>query len=176
MLRACIWNGIVCYRSKPFNKTPVQKGCWLQEFLPMQKHLRTSGALPLSRTLFLRKHLGPRASACKATVAGPPANPDALPAAAIPKVAPDDRGTGVPPTRGIATARREGGPLAMAAATARRFGLSPVPPMPENGPIRKSGDSTVRRSEGPEVQRSLERVGRCGVHETVSLSRRIGHA
>lgn len=176
MLRACIWNGIVCYRSKPFNKTPVQKGCWLQEFLPMQKHLRTSGALPLSRTLFLRKHLGPRASARKATVAGPPRTPTRFPQRRFPRS----------PQTTAARGRRPPAvspPLAEKAArwqwqlpTARRFGLSPVPPMPENGPIRKSEDPTVRRSEGPEVQRSLERVGRCGVHETVSLSRRIGHA
>ena len=153
MLRACIWNGIVCYRSKPFNKTPVQKGCWLQEFLPMQKHLRTSGALPLSRTLFLRKHLSPRASACKATVAGPPRTPTRFPQRRFPR-SPQTTGTGAPPTRGIATARREGGPLAMAAAyrTAIRPSHDPrrcLRMAPSGSPkIRQSGDPKARRSKG----------------------------
>ena len=68
MPRACIWGEIVCYRGEHFNKAPVQKGYLLQGLLPMQKNLRTSGPLPQSRTLFLRKHLGPGASACKGTV------------------------------------------------------------------------------------------------------------
>ena len=159
MLRACIWNGIVCYRSKPFNKTPAQKGCWLQEFLPMQKHLRTSGALPLSRTLFLRKHLGPRASACKATVAGPPRTPTRFPQRRFPRS----------PQTTAARGRRPPAVSPPLAEKAARWqwqlpphGDSAFPRAPRCLRMAPSGSPKIRQSGDPKARRSKGRSNAWG--------------
>lgn len=159
MLRACIWNGIVCYRSKPFNKTPVQKGCWLQEFLPMQKHLRTSGALPLSRTLFLRKHLGPRASACKATVAGPPRTPTRFPQRRFPRSPQTTAARGCRPPA-------VSPPLAEKAARWQwqlpPHGDSAFPRSPRCLRMAPSGSPEIRQSGDPKARRSKGRSNAWG--------------